>query len=224
MVVKSNDEMIIRINLNEPKIVETETIVNKVKKKKNLSFDSLARILMDSTEDNFEFDSMLPQNMCKIKIQKGVMDVYVVVHPKQLPVRYALSNNQGIVLLPYPKLLFCFSFGTEAINFIDGRCFAIKDEKISQDTELYHFPYSNVSDVGDICFGSNKIKTTGDISKDVNNLIELFFASPYNDDYYKVNRTGYLVNSFKELLNLLDNQKSFPCEKLVSTGQTLSDI
>lgn len=182
---------------------------------KHLEFDTIFRLLQNSSVKQFGYKYSLPENCVCIEGDDDSVKIAFVVEPKTVPALYSKYDVQDAYVVPYPRLLFVLGFSEKRRTLYDALCFAIKDTVITGDTDLYMFPYSNVSKSGSICMGGNKVEYTGDLKESSELMVEAFFSSPYNGDYYNMDRTTTLCKSLKDLFSKLNGEKIFPYDILL---------
>lgn len=170
---------------------------------KSILLDTFLRAVTTSTvrrEEKVRYN--LPQNTVSVATDGENTELIFFISKQVRPA----IHNENTYLIPYPPLLICISRNEykEEINRVF--IFAIKDS-FEEDRDLYFFPFSNVSNDGSVCFGSNKLPYVEDIKDNVKMVLDLFFSAPYNGDYYKMDRTSYLM-SFEKLLENLNGKKN----------------
>ena len=81
--------------------------------------------------------------------------------------------------------------------------------------KYFTYPLGNVSDSGDVCWGSNQLP---DIKKlqDVEIIPSLFFDAPTNSDFYSEERTKLHCENIRSLYDKLSEKKEFPYEILTN--------
>lgn len=137
--------------------------------------------------------------------------VIVSVPAKVAPFQYFDS----VYLIPFPRLIFYFSFEDGAMQ--SACCFAAKDEELSKDTKLFHYPFSNVYNNGKICFGRNQIPKCKTLS-DVDDVVRLFYAAPSNADLWKPHYCNGKYPALRVFLDSLNGKETFPAELLKPFG------
>lgn len=111
------------------------------------------------------------------------IEVYVDadIHPT------AYLNDDSIVLLPFPSLIFMTE--VKSGKMVTSRVYAVKERyrAVNDGTELYMFPYGNVYQTGRICWGGNHDVFDVRSITDVELVIERFFSAVMNNDLYQQN-------------------------------------
>lgn len=98
-----------------------------------------------------------------------------------------------------PGMIFMLQIMNEVI--VDLRVFAIKDEIITESTELYAYPFPNVSSSGGVCLGSNNLSEYK--IKSANNLHSfpsMFFMMPATHELRNQNTSGLNVRPLLQKL------------------------
>lgn len=96
-----------------------------------------------------------------------------------------------------PNLIFVFRLFSNTIQV--GYVVATQDSEINEDTQLYHYPFSNVFTNGSICWG-NKLPAYDEL-KHVQNVPEMFLSMPNNNHNYGANNFSGL--EYRPLLEAL---------------------
>lgn len=112
--------------------------------------------------------------------------------------------------IPYPTLIFGISVKLVQEKYVvHGVYIAAVEEtfNLSEATELFHYPFTNVSDSNSkVCWGTQKLPEFDAISQ-LSSIPELFFNTPNSDSYYG---SPYNTNlTFRELIEEIKG-KSFP--------------
>ncbi len=115
----------------------------------------------------------------------------------------------------YPKMLFWFSLRNGKAN---AHVAAVKDTIIKSDTQLFHFPYSNVYGSGQICWSTLNEHTIKEV-RQLEILPSLFLGATKNTDLY---RNSQVIN-LRDLLISLQHQP-FDDMTLEPTNHTVGSI
>ena len=92
-------------------------------------------------------------------------------------------------------------------------CYAVKDDVITDQTELFHYPYANVHGDGHICFGGNKLPECLHLC-DVDKLVNTFYGAPSNNDLWRESYCGMKYPALRIALQELNGKDTFPKEIL----------
>lgn len=143
---------------------------------------------------------------------------YYVLQREKRPAKFAfyddVFDNIGL-----PGMIFVFSLVNKVIRNL--RVFAIKDRLLKEDTDLYAYPFPNVSSNGSVCLGSNNMSDYK--IENINNLHSfpsMFFMMPATHELRNQNSSGLKV---RPLLNeLKDND--FNDDYLIKTNMKYGDF
>lgn len=119
----------------------------------------------------------LPENVYSVAATSSE-DIFRVTMFVPGTVRGVTFCKDFIYRVPYPNLVMklCIVKG----KMVDSQIFAVKDDTFSPDTELYQYPFGNVSSDGYACWGS--IDRTCKRVAEVPELIERFFEAGTNPE------------------------------------------
>ncbi|MDD1505529.1 hypothetical protein PVA17_22680 [Lysinibacillus sp. CNPSo 3705] len=153
-------------------------------------------------------------------------------------IRY--HSEETLYEIPFPKMIFQIALRPVSDSMkrrvIETNIYAILDSPsaIDEDTELFYFPYPNVSkESGKVCWGSNTF--TLDSVAACERFFTQFVAAPFNEDYgmmvdYKF-ETGQKAENkrngqFKEFIQHITDNKilQFEDDWLLPTNKILADI
>jgi len=126
-------------------------------------------------------------------------------------------------VIPFPTLLFDLVFSNGRAS--TKKVWAVipeKDGTISPKTELYQYPFGNVSMSGDICMGNIAVKV--DSITHADEFVEEFFLGETNSDYYQPKKYVSKDWNLGKLLNEVAKKDTFPKSWLVKTGKTYKNI
>lgn len=134
---------------------------------------------------------------------------------------YPAQYFEKMYRMPFPALVFYFDVKSGVVN--KSKCFAMKDTVVTDTTKLYYFPYSNVYDDGNICWGTNQLPELSCL-KDIDLLVQLFMGATYNNDLWTIKRVGNHYSSVFEMFEKLNNQKIFPADVLQEVYLTVGEL
>jgi len=109
-------------------------------------------------------------------------------------------------LVPYPNTLYIYQVSKGVV--VSKHCFAVKTTNITDDTELFRFPFGNVGRDGGMCYGNIRLPDCTELSA-IDEVVELFLSGDVNDDLYGNNNTTKDCKQY-ELLQSLAGKKKFP--------------
>lgn len=152
------------------------------------------------------------------KLPFGYVDAYVskegsykvaVLYPKKKRgVKYYKDNY----FVPYPNTLYIYEVKNGICQM--KRCFAVRDKDIkkngiSESTPLYHFPFGNVYENGNMCYGGIKMPDLKHMGN-IDTLVSLFLNGGVNDDLYTPARCTTLNKKQYEVYRYLESKEVFP--------------
>lgn len=105
-----------------------------------------------------------------------------------------------------------FSFHVDKGRLEKTRVFVLKDAKPADDSMLYRYPFGNVHDDGEVCWGSNELPDIHEIKR-LEMVMTLFIQGQCNSDLYHSEKCiGEKDVPLRELFEKLRNMQSFPEE------------
>ena len=142
-------------------------------------------------------------SMCNSKL---CADIVTVLPASMQMMQY--EDTQYDVCIPS----LVFSFHVDKGRLKDTRVFTLKDEKPTDDSVLYRYPFGNVHNNGEVCWGSNAFPDILEIKR-LEMIMTLFIQSPCNSDLYQSEKCiGMKDVPLRELFEQLRNVQSFPKE------------
>ena len=147
--------------------------------------------------------------------RRGVHEAIMYVPAGVRPLLF--GSSAAHLIIPFPALVFYFR--TKMGKVTISRVFAAKDEKLTDNTKLYHYPFGNVYDDGKICWGGNVLPDIKRLS-DFEKVVELFLGAGTNNDLYR--NVGGVTQ--EQLLMKLKGKKSFPNKWLVPHDLTVNKL
>lgn len=163
---------------------------------------------------------LLPRNVLSVSIMEDGQEVIVFLPPEVRFLGYR-KRGEGLrgFMIPYPGIVLKLLLKNEYAVPRSVWCTDSSVEWPDRSTKLYRFPFGNVSDAGSICMGGNQLKLSGaeSTTEIVNRCLEMFFATPYNGDYYSVGNKIATGASLVDALTSLHGKGNFPDEWLVDS-------
>lgn len=214
------------VEITNSNMVKVTSVTETGSQTKYMPFADYANLLISTQSETFETEvdirdtPILPaisgiHTVMHREISTGAQYVILLRESTPLDLMYHEAEFKQIGM---PKLLFAIKVYKQMVQSV--YVYAVKDFTIKEDTELYMYPFSNVSgSSGNICFGANRISEL-DV-KSISSLYsvpDMFLSMPNNDDYYRNNNSSGL--DFRPLLEKLQG-KEFPTEWLKPTNKTL---
>lgn len=112
-----------------------------------------------------------------------------------------------------PSLVFRFRVEQERITTTE--VYVQKDEKPTDKSRLYHYPFGNVNREGTVCWGNNRLPQITEL-KTLESVMMLFIQSPGNEDLYEGERCcGHKSYALRQLLEKLKDEERYPDDFLV---------
>jgi len=124
---------------------------------------------------------------------------------------------------PIPKLVFGFHLNSKN-RVISVRLGVTANEKLTEATPMFIYPFSNVSGFG-LCTGSNQLPTVRSLQQ-LSNLPHFILGLPNNNDNFN-ERNNALRLGHRELMeHLRDKDTAYYYEKILlpMQGKTLADF
>lgn len=199
----------------------TVTNEDKTVTEKTISYLDYMKLLGDSGfEDRNSYISIgpLPKGYVNAKLNisnPGTFKV-MVFYPGE---KRAFCYGNYHYFVPFPPLVFTFDCVNGSIR--SHHCYATCTDSLTPDTPLMMYPFGNVSDTGSICMGNIETKQLTAIC-DIDGVVESFFMSETNNDYYSSKNTlpqEQLIQKIKDL-------QLFPVELLKpdSKNRVVKDV
>ncbi|MFS1519520.1 hypothetical protein V1503_24135 [Bacillus sp. SCS-151] len=223
--------LIDKINLIEGvKDKHIKTILSQVLKRATLSkheelIHSLFKVTAEKAKKKWIMDVLQPyirnEKKCTSPIlpkgcflyqelMNGEKVVGIEVDKQRVNIDY---HRRSFKQVGHPRLLFIFRIDGQHV--CSSQVLAVKDSVLKSSTEIFRYPFSNVSNNFQACWSDVRQMEIKDISM-IGSLPYLFLNSPSNDDLYSGTN---LRERFLELEN-----KDFDDEILEETPYTLGDF
>ena len=139
------------IDRKEPKYVSLELSGgNEGVIKKKILFKNFIKLISSSVDNERKgiILGSLPNGYFNASVQEEeTFKVIVSVPAGVYPFQYFDSTYS----IPFPRLVFMFACEDGKVG--EGRCYALKEDTITSDSLLHHYPFSNVYENGKIFFG-----------------------------------------------------------------------
>lgn len=131
-------------------------------------------------------------------------------------IRYMNFAGQEF-MIPYPSMLVYL----EANNGrrLNGKAVCVKEpvlEKIQMKSLCYNFPFGNVNQLGQMCFGSILYEINLETFESLYQMLIKFMTSESNRDYVSPG-ISYKGGEYEAFLALLQKKEKFPKDKLVKS-------
>lgn len=182
---------------------------------KTISFEDYLKILGASATEKKERRRIgkLPSHYLDAALDENSFQVLLFYPAEKRTIVFGRKHWR----VPFPNLLFDFTIenGTKK----SARCFALGTDCPDADSLLFCYPFGNVNQSGEICYGNID---TGEVTLEtVESLVEDFFMGETNNDYYGDGGNLELPKLRQEvLLEKLTHMDAFPCEWLKESSCT----
>ncbi|MBU8908080.1 prokaryotic E2 ligase family D protein [Desertibacillus haloalkaliphilus] len=165
---------------------------------------------------------ILPKNCIKhiwtnynYDTQSGVQDVFIEIPKKRWDISCFDTRMMDV---GFPKMVFRYRVDeTMTVRFL--WVVAVKDTTLTPQTEVFHFPFSNVGSAGKVCMGGNIFPPIQDIQQ-LQTLHNYFFQVPFSSDHYSAARNLSGIQDIREMFKSVQD-KDFPDTWLQPSGSTL---
>lgn len=212
-------ELLLRINPAGHHI-RLETTKNGVTACKEISEDALLECVKRSVKQDGVSSGFLPAHCFHISVGHDGRRDYCLWHPEL----YADVSYFGTEYphFPLPRLVFGFVVTPQGKVF-DCRMGVVEDGPITEKTEMYVYPFSNVSGFS-LCIGNNTLPAYKN-SRTLATLPGYLLRLPNNDDRFNA-KNNRLHMQYRELLNHLKNKTPayYYTDVLIPSGKTLKDF
>lgn len=179
---------------------------------------------------------ILPRGTIAYAISEGKSyeRLSMVIDKSSFFIRY--KESEEMFEIPFPKMVVQYILRDTANkastkkNIVSTYIFAIKDNLsvIDEDTELYHFPYTNVNKGnGQVCWGTNSFAISSIAS--LERFFTQFLSAPFNEDYglsldtKLIQSDDKLIRTFYDYIQFVveNNITDFNDDWLLPTNDTL---
>lgn len=197
---------------------------NGIKKERTVTIDSLIMAMKESLTTACVYHSIgeIPFGYYDAEIgsERGkfcAKAVMVLPAGKQM-MKYEDTYYDAAI----PSLVFDFDVSDERLS--STQVYVMKNEKPTDKSQLYRYPFGNVSESGTVCWGRNQLPKIRKL-KDLEEIMMLFIQSPCNSDYYRSSMyCGHEGVSLRELFEMLKDEESYPEDYLVPLKGTKGNV
>lgn len=214
-------DMAIKIYINSAEIV-VEQQEDGVLSRKTVTPESLFHSIIGSRyDDGIHPVGFLPEH-CFSATLAGENTVYFIRYP-ELHTDFSYYGTEYRDF-PLPRLVFSISYQRQVGKVGDVRMAVVADEKLTEETTLYRYPFSNVHSDNRICMGNNALPVYKDPAR-LHTLPGLILRFPNNNDMFseEKNRLGL---GYRDLLEHLKDKPPayYYSDVLIPSGQKLKDF
>ena len=215
-------KLVIEIDPQRATVVLKQEILGVISRKEICPEDLFQAIIHATNRNSFISSGLLPKGCFSVEIcGSGAKRYCLLCQQRYADITY---HNTLYERFPLPKLVFGFQI-SELGKVSDCRLGVVADEELGSGTEMFRYPFSNVTQSNfHLCTGNNVLptyKTTGSIS----NLPGYLLRLPNNDDNFDV-RDNKLKLEYRDLLeHLKDKDPSYYySDVLIPNEKTLKDF
>lgn len=214
---KSGD-MILRISPESAAVV-VEQEVKGVMSRKTIKADALADCFLSSRYDDESYATGLLPEGC-IGVTMTPKFTYYFIRYPELRVDFSYFGTE-YPNFPIPRLVFCFKYMPREKKVAESYICVTKDERLTLDTPLFRYPFSNVRSDKSICTGNNALPIYKDPAR-LHTLAAYLLRLPNNNDLYS-QENNKLHAEFRDLLEQMKGKEPslYYTDVLVESGETL---
>ena len=219
--MNKGDEMVLRISPSK-----AEAIVEMHEKgtisRKSITVDSLANCFLASRYDDETHPTGLLPEGCIGVTMTPKYTFYFIRYP-ELYADFTYYDTEYLNF-PIPRLVFCFKYMPREAKVADCYLCVVKDERLTPDTLIYYYPFSNVHEDWRICTGNNALPAYKDPAR-LHTLAAYLLRLPNNDDLFSTEKNR-LHAQYRDLLEQMKGKEPslYYTDVLVEQGKTLKDF
>lgn len=187
--------------------------------RKTIPADELANCFLTSRYDDEQHATgLLPEGCIGVTITSKY--TYYYIRYPDLRVDFSYFGTQ-YPNFPIPRLVFCFKYMPQEKKVAECFVCVVKDERLTADTPLYWYPFSNVHHNLSICTGNNSLPVYKDPAR-LHTLASYLLRLPNNNDLY-VKDHNKLHAEYRDLLEQMKGKEPslYYTDVLIESGQTL---
>ena len=190
--------------------------------RKTLTPNTFARCVLGSRfDETVHASGFLPENCASVTLL-GDSKIYCLRYPE----RWADISYYGTEYphFPLPQLVFALKYHPESGKVIGVWLGVAAAEKLTPDSTMFVYPFSNVYGDDRVCLGNNALPIYKDATR-LHTLPRLVLSFPNNNDMFRDsnNRLGL---GYRELLEHLKDKPPdyYYSDVLIPNGKTLQDF
>lgn len=173
-------------------------------------FETLNNI--DLVHADFGFDDLIPYNV--LHFSKSEKKVIWYSEPRKEALLFIEKLNMPEGIFPLPYLLWKLTDNGLSL-------WALKERPTTKQTILYHAPFLNINEKGEVCMGNTKFLTE---SKDYALIIKAVENAFFWSNFTHTNHNHILKTSIAAVYSKIVNTALFDNEELLKTGLTIDKI
>jgi hypothetical protein len=214
-------DTILRISPSRAEVL-VEQEENGVISRKSIAPDTLAQCLLSSRyDDEVHATGFLPEG-CFAAVMAPKHTWYFIRYPEL----YADISYCGTEYphFPLPRLVFGFQYLIREKKVVKSCLCVVKDERLTPETPLFIYPFSNVHGDSSICLGNNALPVYKDPAR-LHTLAAYILRFPNNNDLYSRSHNK-LDLEYRDLLEQLKGKEPsvYYTGVLKEKRQTLKDF
>jgi len=183
--------------------------------RKTVMFSDIAELFalaikdsMDQQERWLVSPTLPPNTLAYKESEEGSVQIAFSWGPDVLPFQY---EDTLFPAIPFPRLIFCLH-GTKVedeVRFSRIALVAVKEQgMITDETELYRYPFSHVNCDTSMCYGSNELPKTKKLT-DLKDFPRYILTTPNGADWYN-KQNNMTEKPLRQILEALNNKEKFP--------------
>ena len=214
-------ELTIRVSPEEAEVT-VEKKINGVIARKTVSEEQLFSSILDSRQINEVHPTGLLPLGCIAATLNQNHTWYFIRYPElYADITYMDTEYPHF---PLPRLVFGIQYLPREQKVALTALCVVKDERLTPDTPLYRYPFSNVGGGDLICLGNNALPVYKDPTR-LHTLTAFILRLPNNNDYYSADNNR-MKAEYRDLLELMKGREpaAYYTDVLVESGRTLKDF
>ena len=212
--------------VDNPAVVAVKiTTVEGATIRKNISTESFLQMIKAAIDDDVDLSSCrwggVPEGLIDISFHSKGNFIALTQVPAGVYLVDYCNNKYSI---PFPSLLFY----TKVLNgrVTSSKVFAVKEDRVTKNTELYNYPFGNVHENGNICWGSNQLPNIN-MPLELNIIPRLFLSAPTNSDLWRADKRLNLEGVepiLSKVYEHLNGKEKFPLNVLIKTKYSIDAL
>lgn len=219
--MNSSGDMILYISPEKGEvIVEQES--KGIMARKSIKADDLATCFLASRYDDEQHTTgLLPEGCINVTITPKYTYYYIRYPDLRVDISYFGTEYLNF---PIPRLVFGFKYMPQTKKVAECFVCVTKDERLTLDTPLYHYPFSNVRHNLSICTGNNALPIYKNPAR-LHTLATHLLRLPNNNDLYS-SEHNRLHAEYRDLLEQMKGKEPslYYTDVLIESGQTLKQF
>lgn len=219
--MNKSDDMILRISPCSGEVV-VEQEVKGVMTRKTIRADELANCFLTSRYDDETHPTGLLPEGC-IGVTMTPKYTYYYIRYPELRADFTYFGTEYLNF-PIPRLVFCVKYMPETKKVAECYVCVTKDERLTPDTPLFRYPFSNVYRDKRICTGNNALPIYKDPTR-LHTLAAYLLRLPNNNDLFS-KENNRLNAEYRDLLEQMKGKEPslYYTDILVESGETLKNF